>query len=420
MLEVLRASWALMLGFFMLQIGNGLLATLTGIRGGIEGFSTTELSIIMSGYFVGFLGGSRFAPEMIRRVGHVRVFAALGSVLSAVVILFPAFVDPYVWTFGRVVVGFAMSGLYVTAESWLNDAATNETRGKALSLYIIMQMGGIVLAQYLLVTADAGGFLLFIMGSVLVSLSFAPILLSVSPTPAFQTAKPMRLIDLYRFSPLAVVGMTIIGLAMSVMFSMPSVYGSVTGLSVGQISGFVSSFFIGALVLQYPIGWISDRSDRRSIILFMSAFGAAGSVAGALFGGTAYPILLAAAFFIGGTINPLYSLLIAYMNDYLEHDDMAAASGGLVFVSGVGAIGGPLAAGWVMEQVGGAGYFWFLGSLLLSLTIYAGWRMTRRPVGAATPSENTSYAPVPVTASPVAAELAQEVYIESELDEQRT
>ena len=132
MIKVFVASWALFLGMFMLMVGNGLQGTLLGIRGGLENFSTFEMSIVMSAYFLGFLGGSRAAPEMIRRVGHVRVFAALGSTISAVLILYPVLPEVWAWTLGRVVIGFCFSGVYVTAESWLNNAATNENRGQSL------------------------------------------------------------------------------------------------------------------------------------------------------------------------------------------------------------------------------------------------------------------------------------------------
>ncbi|MCK4712482.1 MAG: MFS transporter, partial [Marinosulfonomonas sp.] len=207
MLQVLKSSWALLLGMMLLMVGNGLQGTLLGVRGGLEGFSPFTMSIVMSGYFVGFLGGSRATPELIRRVGHVRVFAALASFISAVLILYPAIPHPVAWALGRVVIGFCFSGVYVTAESWLNNSATNENRGKALSLYMIVQMAGIVTAQGLLATGDPSGYNLFVISSVLVSISFAPILLSISPTPAFDTTKPMSLRKLYHLSPLSCVGM---------------------------------------------------------------------------------------------------------------------------------------------------------------------------------------------------------------------
>ena len=154
MITVIRSAWALLLGMFLLQVGNGLQSSLMGVRGAIEGFSTFHLSLIGSAYFLGFLGGSSFAPKFIARVGHVRVFAALASFISAIVIAFPIVSDPYVWMILRVGIGFCLSGVYVTAESWLNNSATNETRGQSLSAYMLMQMMGLVAAQGILASGD--------------------------------------------------------------------------------------------------------------------------------------------------------------------------------------------------------------------------------------------------------------------------
>ncbi|MFN3145893.1 MAG: MFS transporter [Paracoccaceae bacterium] len=406
MLRVLSNSWALLLGMGLLMVGNGLQATLMGVRGGIEGFSTLELSLITSAYFLGFLFGSRAAPEMIRRVGHVRVFAALGSLLSAVLILFPVITDPYVWVLFRVIVGLCLSGVYVTAESWLNNSATNETRGQTLSAYMIVQMAGIVTGQAILGIGDAASYTIFIIPSVLVSLAFAPILLSISPTPAFETTKPMSLGELFRNSPLTFVGMTLLGGVFSALFGMASVYGTEAGLSVAQISAFVSAIFIGPLVLQFPIGWISDRMDRRLLILATALVGGVAAIGGLAFGAS-FQALLVVGFLIGGVANPLYSLLIAYLNDYLDPDDMAAASGGLIFINGLGAIAGPVLTGWLMNTFGPAAGFWgFVATLMLSIAAYAAYRMTQRP--SVPVDETAAYVSVMPTASPVALEVATE------------
>ncbi|RBI83220.1 MFS transporter [Rhodosalinus halophilus] len=416
MLTVLNSAWALLLGLFLLMIGNGLQGTLLGVRGEIEGFSAFEMSVVMAAYFVGFLGGSRMAPRMIARVGHVRVFSALASMVSAVVILFPVFTDPWLWAIGRLVIGFCFSGVYVTAESWLNNTATNETRGQTLSVYVLVQVVGLIAGQALLVVADPSGFVLFVIPAVLVSISFAPILLSVSPAPAFGTAKPMTLAALYKVSPLGLVGMLLLGTVFSAQFGMSAVYGAEAGLSVQEISIFVSAFFVGALVLQYPLGWLSDRMDRRVLILGTAAVGTAGAVLGLMLGAARTELLLAAALLIGGVSNPLYSLLIAYTNDFLEPDDMAAASSGLVFVNGVGAIVGPLAAGWVMQVIGPPGFFATIAAFFALLVGYAAWRMTQRPAPAA--EETGTYAPLGPTVTPVAVEFAQEYAIDTALEEQ--
>ena len=414
MFQVLSRSWALLLGMMLLMVGNGLQGTLLGVRGGIEGFSTFDMSIVMSAYFAGFLGGSRLAPEMIRRVGHVRVFAALASFISAILILYPAFAHPVAWALGRVVIGFCFSGVYVTAESWLNNSADNTNRGKTLSVYMIVQMFGIVCAQVLLVMGDAGGYALFIVASVLVSISFAPILLSISPTPAFETTKPMPLKTLIKTSPLGCFGMFLLGGVFSAQFGMSAVYGMAAGLTIVQISMFVSSIYVGALLMQYPIGWFSDYVDRRVVILIVAAVGGAMSLVGFLFDHY-FGALLVAAFVIGGTSNPLYSLLIAYTSDYLEADDMAAASGGLIFTNGMGAIMGPLVTGWMMDVFGTQAFFMVIAVLMLTLTGYAGYRMTQRSRDGI---EDGAYAAVMPSASPVAVEVASEYYIETSLEDE--
>jgi MFS family permease len=409
MFQVLTSSWALLLGLSLLMVGNGLQGTLLGVRGQIEGFSTFEMSIVMSAYFLGFLGGSRAAPEMIRRVGHVRVFAALGSFISAILILYPAFAHPVTWTIGRVLIGFCFSGVYVTAESWLNNAANNENRGKALSLYMIVQMIGIVAAQGLLLVGDPSGFILFIIPSVLVSISFAPILLSVSPTPAFERTAPMSLRQLFGVSPLSCVGVFLLGGAFSAQFGMAAVYGAEAGLSLTQISLFIATFYVGATLAQYPLGWMSDRMDRRRLIMIVSAIGGVGAVIGV--GVNTQAGLLVAAFLVGGMSNPLYSLLISYANDFLELEDMAAASGGLIFLNGLGAISGPLVTGWMMTVMGPPGFWVFIAILLFAMALYALYRMTQR--AAPSVEDSGSYAPVMMSATSVALEAAQEWAAES-------
>jgi len=414
MFTVFNASWALFLGMFMLMIGNGLQGTLLGLRADVEGFTTTEISIVMSGYFVGFLFASKMVPELIRRVGHVRVFAALGSTVSAVLILYPVLTDPISWTAGRIIIGFCFCGVYVTAESWLNDASTNETRGQALSIYMIVQMAGIVFAQWIVSQGDVSGFILFIIPSVFVSLAFAPILLSVRPTPAFERTKPMAIKDLIITSPLACVGMFLLGGVFSAQFGMSAVYGARAGFSVGEISAFVSAIYVAALVAQYPIGWMSDRIDRRILIIGVTLIGGLGAMIAVMLPGS-YGVALIAGALMGGTSNPLYALLIAYANDYLDRDDMAAASGGLLFINGVGAISGPLILGVMLDRFGPAGYWIFLMFLMLAICIYGLFRTLRRS-RAELDFENVPYSPVAASTTPVVAEMAQEVYIETEED----
>lgn len=405
MLTVLRNSWALLLGIMLLMLGNGMQGTLLGIRGGIEGFSTAQMSYVMAAYFAGFLIGSRMAPEMIRRVGHVRVFAALGSMISAVLIMYAAAPDWIAWAAMRVLIGFSFSGVYITAESWLNNSATNETRGQALSLYMIMQMAGIIAAQALLNFGDPSGYILFVIPSVLVSIAFTPILLSVSQAPAFETTKRLSFAALYRASPLGCVGMFLLGGVFSAQFGMSAVWGTAEGLTIRQISIFVAAIYVGGLVFQYPIGWASDLLGRRQLVLWLSAIGGVAMLLPVVFS-LNFTSLLVIALLMGGVSNPLYSLLVAYTNDFLDLSDMAAASAGLLFINGLGAISGPVITGWVMEQMGPSGYFLLMGGLFLALAGYAAWRMTRRRVTVA--DQTASYTPISPTSAALAVEAAME------------
>lgn len=403
MIQVLSGVWALLLGIVLIMLGNGMHFTLIGLRGGIENFSAAELAIVTSGYFVGFLSGARLTPLLIRRVGHVRVFAALGSFMSAGLIAFPLLTEPWAWTVLRLLIGFCMSGIFVTAESWLNHAASNETRGKVLSAYMIAQTLGIVGAQGLLTLGDAGTSVLFIGASILVSISFAPILLSATPVPAVEVARPMPLRALFSYAPLSTVGIFLLGSVYATQSGMGAVFGSQIGLSAAQIALFVAMLFAGALVLQYPIGWLSDRMDRRKLILGAATLGAACCALGWTFGGGLW-VLMASAFLAGGVTTPLYALFLAYTNDSLATEDMPAASGGLVFTFGLGAIAGPLITGWAMQMLGPFAFWLVLGATFGVIVLYALYRMTQRE---GTPVDETeSYLGVLPTASPVTVEAA--------------
>ncbi|MEM9032612.1 MAG: MFS transporter, partial [Pseudomonadota bacterium] len=217
--------------------------------------------------------------------------------------------------------------------------------------------------------------------------------------------------ELWEVSPLGCIGMFLIGGMFSALFGMSAVYAAEAGFSVGEISVFVAMIYVGGLLMQYPIGWISDRMDRRLLILIVAAMGgAAGLLATSVSG--LYVAILAAAFVVGGSANPLYGLVLAYTNDMLEHDRMAAASGGLIFLNGIGAVAGPLVTGWAITVSGPDGFWLYITILLLGLAAYAGWRMTRRPPQV-TVEETVSYAPLTPSASPVAVEVAQEYYADN-------
>ena len=403
MLKVLAHSWPLLTGVMLLMVGNGIQGTLLGIRGNVEGFTTYQLSYVMAAYFLGFLFGSWAAPRMIRRVGHVRVFAALGSFVSAILVIYPVYPDWVVWTVLRVFAGFCFSGIYITAESWINNTATNETRGQALSAYMIVQMLGIIACQVLLSLPDPSGFALFILPSVLVSLAFMPVLLPPTPAPEFGQTRRLSFRRLFALSPLGCVGMLLTGGIFSAMFGMASVWGAQVGLTLGQISVFVGALYVGGLVLQYPIGWASDRFDRRKLIMGLSV-AAALVMTVAAFAPLPFAGLIVVAVLLGGITNPVYALLIAHTNDFMSREHMAGASAGLIFLNGFGAIFGPTSTGWMMEKIGPSGFFLFIGVLYILLAAYAVYRMTRRSA----PSVSGVFRGVTLGASPLAVDAVLE------------
>ncbi|MEM7237382.1 MAG: MFS transporter [Pseudomonadota bacterium] len=409
MLAVLRNTWALMLGMFLLQLGNGMQGTALGLRGGIEDFSSSTMGYVMTGYFLGFLGGAQATPWLLRRVGHVRVFAALASMISGAFIIYAAWVDPVGWFLMRLLCGFCFSGVYVVAESWLNDGVDNNKRGQALSAYLIMQMGGIVLAQALVNVASPEGYELFVIMSVAVSVAVTPILLSVSPVPMFEMTRGMSLKQLFISSPLGCIGTFLLGAIFACMFGMAPVYTTAIGFSAKETALFVGSIYLGGLLFQYPIGWLSDRMDRRILIAVTTGIGALAALLVPLIG-LSFNLLLLSGFLVGGMANPLYSLLIAHTNDFLEHEDMASAAAGLVVLNGVGAAGMPVLVGYTMDGFGPQSFLWAIASTMGLVSAYGFYRMTVR---ASTPVEETLPAmPLSMITTTVAAEVAQEVSVE--------
>ena len=378
MIAAVRSSWALFLGIALMMLGNGLQGSLLGIRASLEGFPTTVTGTLMSGYYGGFLIGSVLAPRLVARVGHVRVFAALASLASTAILIHAVWVHPASWTVIRLVTGFCYAGLYVVVESWLNDQATNQTRGQLLSLYMIVMLGGAAGGQYLLNLADPGGVDLFILVSVLVSLSLIPLLLSTGRTPPFEAPCRVSVRELYRVSPTGAVGYFGTMLANGAYFGMGAVYGREIGLSVRDISVFVSLILLGGMFLQWPIGRLSDAWDRRQVLTGVTLLAALFALLAGLAAERSLLGLFALTALFGGTTLPMYSLCIAYTNDYLQRDQIVNASGTLVLIGGVGAVFGPLTAAVAMQSFGPGAFFWWLATIHAAIGAFALYRMTRR------------------------------------------
>ena len=379
MFKALLSTWTLFTGIAMIMLGNGLQGSLLGVRASMEGFSTTTTGFIMTGYFVGFLGGSVLVPRWVRNVGHIRVFAALASLASVAILAHAVFINATLWTLMRLMTGFCYAGLYIVAESWLNESASNENRGQLLSLYMIVTYGGLALGQLLLNLSPPDSFVLFVVTSALISLALVPMSLSIISAPPLPAPRFISPLELYRASPLGVVGATGVGMANGAWLGMGAVYATQLGLGVNQVALFLMSNYIGAVLLQWPIGWLSDRFDRRWILTLV-AFVAAGCALAALVAvrsGNPWLLYLSVGL-LGGTMSPLYSLAIAHTNDFLDRDQMVAASGTLVMVGGVGASFGPTVASTAMNTLGTDGFFYGLATILTGIGTFALYRMTRR------------------------------------------
>ena len=353
----LSASWAILLGIGFMMLANGLQGTLLGVRAGIEGFSTFTTGIVMSGYFIGVFIGSFVAPRLVKRVGHIRVFSALASLASISILFHGVYIEPWLWMGMRVITGISFAGFYVVTESWLNDRASNETRGKVLSIYMVIVTGSMGAGQFLLTVAPPNAIDLFILISVIISFGLIPILLTAKPAPSFDTSSKMSIVDLYRASPLAVIGNCLTGMAHGTIFGLGAIYASQILVDLSAISWFMACFLIGSLVSLWPIGYLSDRIGRRGIMAALSIISIICCLAAIAIpkdGITFYLVIVA----LGGAAMPMYSICIAYANDRLEPHQIVAASGSLVMVSGIGLMTGPIVIAFLMDYYDVVFYFW--------------------------------------------------------------
>ena len=403
LIECLAGAWGLFAALLLLMLGNGLLGTLLGVRLELEGFGTATIGFVLASYYVGFLFGSQLAPRFLIQVGHVRVFAALASLASTAALVHATFVAPLTWALMRVVTGFSLAGLYVVAESWLNDRATNATRGRLLSMYMVTLMGGIAAGQVLLNVTDPGGFKLFVLASVLVSLAVLPITLSAKPGPGFQVAPRLALRTVWEAAPLGIVGGLAVGAANGALIAMGAVYGAKAEVSVSRISAFIGLALLGAILFQIPIGAVSDRVPRRRAILVIT-IAAAGTTAIAAGLTPSGPGVLVAFFVLGGLTFPLYSLVLSHLNDVLPAGSAVAASSMYVFMTGVGAIFGPVFAAVLMTSAGPRGFFDALTLIHAALGVFVLYRiLTKRGVPT---DQQKRFAGIPARASAVIAHLA--------------
>ena len=378
MIRSVIASWTLFFGLLMISAGNGLQNVLLGTRAPEIGFSNIATGFVMSGYYAGIFLGSIVVPGILARVGHVRVFGAMSAIASAAVLMHVAFGHPILWAFMRLASGFGFAGMYIVCESWLNDKATNATRGQLLSLYMIVNMGGMGLGQLMIGLGETGGVGLFLMASVMVSIAVVPILITVNAAPNFEAPDRLGFRRLLQVSPLSVVGMAISGLIVSMLFGMGPVYGRNLGLNNTEIGYFMTSIMVGTLLLQYPVGRLSDKFDRRVVILGAASSGAVCIAIASFFGANQFLPLLIFTMIFGGLTFSLYSLFIAHANDFLPPSQMVAMSSGLLMVNGAGAVVGSPFAATIIQVLGSRFFMPAIALILVCLSIFVVIRMRLR------------------------------------------
>jgi MFS family permease len=370
----MAATWSLFFGLFLLLTGAGLIGSLIGIRAELEGFSTFATGIISASYYAGFLVGSRLAFASLGRVGHVRVYVALAALASAAVLAHAVVLDPTVWTIMRFVTGLCMAGQYVVAESWLNDLASNETRGRLLALYMVVVNIGYGCGQVLLGSASVAGFTLFGYASILISLAVVPVALAESSAPPFRAPTRVSLRELAGIVPTGVISAGLIGVAHGALTGMGSLYAAKAHLSTGQIAVFMAAPMVGGVVNQWPVSAASDDVDRRAVAVVVSLVAAGSAAALATMHLDAWPTYLLMAA-LGGFSYPLYSLAAAYTNDWVDPEHLMAAASQLVTVYGAGAFVGPLVTSALMNLFGNRWYFWSLLGVHVVIAAYVFYRM---------------------------------------------
>ncbi len=377
MLRALFGMWVLFFGLAMLWFGTGMTFSLTVLRANSEGFSTLEVGLMQTAYQVGWVVAALIAANLIARVGHIRVFGAMAAGSSAIIILLLLEISPWLWTLERFLMGICSAVLLVVCESWLNDMADNKVRGKIFALYTILSWGAPAIAIWTLRYNSIDTAFFFIVSSVCISIAVIPMLLSVSRSPGFIDVERIGLKKLLKISPLGVVGSFLSGACHGAFFATVIIFGSVSNLSVSEISTLTSIALISGIFTQWPISVLSDRIDRRLVLAIISLGGAAiGIYLSTRTVNTTMDLYLGTGL-LGTMVLSLYSLCVSHANDYLTPRQIVPASGTLILVYGYGYALTPAIVSPLLSVTPG---FFFLstGGLMLLLGLYVIYRMTRR------------------------------------------
>ncbi len=409
--KVLKNSWALFLGMGFIMMAYGFQGSLLGVRAVQEEFSLTATGFMMSGYFIGYFIGAATIPNIISRVGHIRVFAAFASLASLIILVHSILIHPFIWFLLRVLTGISMVCIYTVAESWLNDRSSNKNRGSVLSIYMVILYGSMGIGMFLLNFSAPKNFEPFILVSVITSVALIPILLTKKKPPTFKKINVMSLSELYKSSPFGMVSSFFYGTIQSALFTLLAVYATSMNFTILEISIVTFLLAISGAVAQFPIGKISDVYDRRKVII-ASTFGAAIFAVITIFvSGQMYlPDGLATSkawfyiFFILFSFCslPIFSLILAHTNDYITKDKFVAAGAGLQFTFGLGAMSGPFLCSIFMDLVGSNGFFIFLFFFHSLIGAFGIYRMNVRET---VENPDSQFVAMPQTITPAGIEL---------------
>lgn len=369
---------SLLLGMGIVQLGNGLLTTIISLRMKIEHFPTEVIGLVLACYFAGQMIAARTLPYIVERVGPVRTFVAAAALLAAAALSQVLIVTAVVWMVLRTATGYGMAGLNMVVESWLNTRATNENRGEVLALYMIMVYLATGLGQFLLNVASPAGFELFALATVLITVGLIPVALTRAPAPVFGERSALKFRELYRISPLGVVGVFGTGLVNGSFYGLGPIFARDIGLDDMGVSSFMGVTIIAGLAMQWPVGRLSDIYDRRTVLMAVF-FGVAivcVAMSAALRLQPEWTLLVAALY--GGLSFTTYSLAVAHACDFLPPRDLIKASGGFVFTYGIGAVLGPLIASPMMSAIGPDGLFIYSAAVNVALGCFAVYRMFKR------------------------------------------
>ena len=415
MFKIFKNSWALFTGFAILITAHGFQGNLLQVRSVIEDFSIITTGIIMSGYFIGYFVGANMIPNLVSKVGHIRVFAAFASMASLAILLHAIFVNPIVWTLGRFLTGFSLIGVYIVVESWLNDRATNRNRGGVLSIYMFITFIGLALGTLLLNFNKPEQFEPFILISLLFSIALVPILLVKRSAPKFKKISFMRIKQLYKISPLGTFSMFCTGLIHSAIFGVGAVYATSLNFTIFEISLFLFLITISGAFFQFPIGYFSDKQDRRIILITCTFVSVVFCILSVLTSGTSLEKMYLASslgvnkilflIFItlyAGFALPMFTLNLAYVNDFIEKERFVAAGAGLQIIFGIGAMGGPFICSIFMNTFGPNGFFVFLGIFHLLIGLFGLYRITKRDYE---DNPDSTFTPLPRNITPLGIEL---------------